>query len=94
MPQPSSGLVFNRRNWPSFRPALTPGYIERIHELQRAFDPPVHFGEIPGFEKRARSLGQASKMPNLLDRYERLDADIDALEKAARAASGAWRSNR
>jgi hypothetical protein len=73
---------------------LTPGYIERIHELQRAFDPPVHFGEIPGFEKRARSLGQASKMPNLLDRYERLDADIDALEKAARAASGAWRSNR
>lgn len=60
-------------------------YLAHLRSLRQAFTPGIDLGEIPRFEKRAESLARATTMSTLLDRYERLDAEVEALEKAARA---------
>ena len=63
-------------------------YIARAHELQRTYTPP--WWDPPRFGRMAESLGRARDMSSLLTRYERLDHEMEQLERATSAAASAW----
>jgi hypothetical protein len=65
-------------------------YLARIHELQKTYKPTVNWADASRFGRLANSLEKSSSMSSLLARYERLDAEAEALEDATSAAVGAW----
>lgn len=65
-------------------------YLARIQELQTAYKPTVNWADAPRFGRLADSLEKSSSMSSLLTRYERLDAEVEALEDATCVAVGAW----
>ena len=65
-------------------------YIERWHELQREYEPPVRWHDIPRIGKRAEKLTSAKTVPSLLERYEALDRLVNYLEDGISGAVSAW----
>lgn len=65
-------------------------YIERWHELQREFEPPVRWHDIPRVVKRAEKLATAKSVPSLLQRYETLDREVNYLEDGISGAISSW----
>jgi hypothetical protein len=65
-------------------------YIARWHELQREYQLPVHWHDIPRMGKRAEKLTSAKTVPSLLQRYEDLDRLVNYLEDGISGAISSW----
>lgn len=70
--------------------AASEAYIARCHELQRAFKPPVRWGDAPRLGKLGKRLEQATDVASLLSRYGQIDKEVDLLETATMEAARAW----
>lgn len=65
-------------------------YIGRSHELQKAFTPRVTLETLDGLIPAASQLAKAQNFTSLLERFERMDGELQALEDALDEASYAW----
>jgi hypothetical protein len=65
-------------------------YIARWHELQRTFKPLANLDTMVTLGKLGPKLCSATTIRNLLERYERLDIELQAFESSVGSAASGW----